>query len=230
MSITIAPAAQSILDQATALWPHRSRASDGTLGDAAHAARDSDHNPDSRGVVHAADLTNDPANGCDAHAQADRIRLRARAGQEPRLKYVISNRRIASPSSGWEWVAYDGSNPHEHHAHFSVNSGAIENDTSPWFTEGDDLMGVGDEILEHVKEVDRKTPGVAQQRRDRAKVTSTARTVKASADLLVEVAEAVNEDRTVDRTTLRIARDNRDKLALLLADEPDDGSEAETGP
>jgi hypothetical protein len=132
---TVAPAAQSILDQASRLWPNRSTASDGTIGDPAHASRESDHNPDSRGIVHAADLTHDPAHGCDAHAQADAIRLRRKAGQEPRLKYVISNRRIASSSTGFNWAAYDGDNPHEHHAHFSVNSGAIENDTSPWFVQ-----------------------------------------------------------------------------------------------
>lgn len=130
---TVCRAAQSILDQATGLWPNRNRASDGTIGDASHSSRTSDHNPDSRGIVHAADLTHDPAHGCDAHAEADRIRLRARNGQEPRLKYVISNRRIASPIDNWAWRSYSGSNPHTQHAHFSVNSGPVENDGSPWF-------------------------------------------------------------------------------------------------
>lgn len=130
---TVCAAAQSILDQATALWPNRSRISDGTIGDPAHAARTSDHNPDARGIVHAADLTHDPANGCDAHYWADQARLRAQRGDEPRLKYVISNRRIASPTDGWAWRTYTGSNPHDHHAHFSVNSGPVENDDSPWF-------------------------------------------------------------------------------------------------
>lgn len=129
----VAPAAQSILDQATSLWPRRSRLSDGTIGDAAHSSRTSDHNPDSRGIVHAADLTHDPGDGCDAHAMADRARQRAKEGKEPRLKYVISNRRIASASSGWNWTYYSGSNPHTQHAHFSVNSGSIENSTAPWF-------------------------------------------------------------------------------------------------
>lgn len=126
-------AAASILEQATTLWPNRSRLSDGTIGDADHAARVSDHNPDSRGIVHAADLTHDPAHGCDAHYWADVIRRRAAAGDEPRLKYVISARRIASPTSSWAWRVYDGSNPHEAHAHFSVLSGPLENDGRSWF-------------------------------------------------------------------------------------------------
>jgi hypothetical protein len=56
-----------------------------------------------------------------------------KGGQERRVTYQISNRRIYSASSHWMWVPYDGSNPHEHHVHTSVTDGALENDTSPWF-------------------------------------------------------------------------------------------------
>lgn len=127
MSYRIAPAAQSLLDQATALWPNRSRASDGTIGDTSHAARASDHNPDSRGIVHAADLTHDPANGCDNNANAEAVK------DDPRVKYVIWNRRIWNPSISRTWRPYTGSNPHDHHMHVSVLT-EHENDTSPWFT------------------------------------------------------------------------------------------------
>lgn len=135
MSYRIAPAAQCLLDQATALWPNRSRASDGTIGDPAHAARASDHNPDSRGIVHAADLTHDPANGCDNNRNAEQVK------DDPRVKYVIWNRRIWNPAISRTWRPYTGSNPHDHHMHVSVTD-AGENDTSPWFTttEGDDPM------------------------------------------------------------------------------------------
>jgi hypothetical protein len=132
MSCRPCNAAAAGLTQATRLWPNRSTASDGTCGDPAHAARESDHNPDSRGLAHAFDLTHDPAHGCDAHAQAEQIRLRAKAGNERRPKYIISNRRIAQPETSWNWVRYDGDNPHEHHAHFSINTSA-ENDVSPWY-------------------------------------------------------------------------------------------------
>jgi len=100
-------------------WPKRSKASDGWIGDTSHAARPSDHNPDSRGIVHAVDLTHDPANGFDSWKFADAIL----AAQDPRLKYVISNGRIGSgpagPSPG-EWRDYSGSNAHAHHCHISV--------------------------------------------------------------------------------------------------------------
>lgn len=138
MSCRPCPAAAAGLSQATALWPNRSTASDGTCGDPAHAARVSDHNPDSRGLAHAFDLTDDPGSGCDAHLQADAIRLRARAGQEPRAKYIISNRRYAGPDTGWQWTVYGGDNPHTMHAHFSVTTSA-ENDTSPWYDQQEGL-------------------------------------------------------------------------------------------
>ena len=65
----VAPAAQSILDQATRLRPQRSKASDGTVGDKAHRLRVSDHNPDGRGIVHArTSRTTRP--GMDAHGWA----------------------------------------------------------------------------------------------------------------------------------------------------------------
>lgn len=127
MSYRIAPAAQCLLDQASALWPNRSRASDGTIGDTSHAARASDHNPDSRGIVHAADLTHDPAHGCDNNVNAEQVK------DDPRIKYVIWNRRIWNPSISRTWRPYTGSNPHDHHMHVSVLT-ERENDTSPWFT------------------------------------------------------------------------------------------------
>ena len=127
MSYQIAPAAAAILTQATALWPNRSRASDGTIGDQAHAARVSDHNPGHNGLVHAADLTHDPANGVDCNALSEQIK------DDPRVKYVIWNRRIYNPTISRTWRPYTGSNPHDHHMHVSVTD-AGENDTSPWFT------------------------------------------------------------------------------------------------
>ena len=129
MSYTIAPAAKAGLDQATALWPQRSKASDGTIGDTAHSSRKSDHNPDDRGIVMAFDLTHDPAHGCDAHAEARRVVAR----RDPRVKYVISNGEISNPLiEDWKWRPYSGSNPHTKHAHFSIKRG-WENDTSEWY-------------------------------------------------------------------------------------------------
>lgn len=128
MGTEVAPAAQAILDQATTHRPNRSTLSDGTIGDAAHRARVSDHNPDGRGIVHAADLTHDPARGMDAHGWARWLAER----RDPRVKYIISNRRIWQPATGWS--GYGGANPHTAHVHVSIRSGSRwENDVSSWF-------------------------------------------------------------------------------------------------
>lgn len=103
-------------DQVNAAYPNRSKASDGWIGDAAHAATPSDHNPNSQGVVNALDLTHSPATGFDAHALAERLRV----NRHPNLRYIISNSRIASAGTGWNWKAYSGSNPHSKHIHISV--------------------------------------------------------------------------------------------------------------
>lgn len=106
--------------------PKRSRTSDGFLGDAAHASRPSDHNPNARGVVCAGDLTDDAARGADMDKLAPFL-IRHR---HPALKYIILNRRIASARSGWKWVAYTGPNPHIKHMHVSVES--PYDDLTPW--------------------------------------------------------------------------------------------------
>jgi hypothetical protein len=127
-----APSVAAGLAEATRRWPHRSRASDGTVGDAAHAARHSDHNPDSRGVVHAFDLTHDPAHGVDCEQLAAHLVSR----RDPRVKYLIWNRRICN-SSDWTWRPYTGQNPHTKHLHVSIKSTqAAEDDTSAWWDLG----------------------------------------------------------------------------------------------
>ena len=104
--------------------PHRSKASDGSIGDAAHFAHGSasDHNPwiiDASGdpVVTAIDVTHDPARGCDGNVLAEALI----DSQDSRIKYVIWNRRIASQTvSPWTWRRYTGTSPHDHHVHISV--------------------------------------------------------------------------------------------------------------
>ena len=65
--------------QMDALWPNRSKVSDGTIGDTAHSHRKSDHNPNSAGVVTARDVTHDPASGATsplaAHSETVRVRF-----------------------------------------------------------------------------------------------------------------------------------------------------------
>lgn len=107
-------------------WPKRSKLADGWIGDAAHAARSSDHNPwiedGADRVVSAIDLTHDPANNFDSYRFADMLL----ANKDPRIKYIISNRRIASGTDqsqpAWKWRPYNGANAHDKHVHISVKS------------------------------------------------------------------------------------------------------------
>ncbi len=132
MAWSLAPSLTRCREEANRLAPLRSKASDGTVGDAAHSARTSDHNPDARGIVHALDLTHDPAH-FDVHAYVDRLRR----AKDERVKYLISNGRIAGPGSrggGWEWKPYTGANDHRKHAHISIwSTVAAETATWPWW-------------------------------------------------------------------------------------------------
>ena len=117
----IAKALATLREQVNAQWPNRSKANDGWIGNAAHQARKSDHNPNAAGVVQALDITHDPAHGFDAgklaHALID--------SRDPRIKYVISNRKICSSYAtggvaAWTWRPYPGAHAHEKHVHISV--------------------------------------------------------------------------------------------------------------
>ena len=112
-------------EQVNEKFPSRRRDSDGWIGDASHQSRVSDHNPWIKDgedyVVSALDITHDPQHGFDSYAFADML-LR---NEDPRIKYVISNRRIAAGAGGiapWVWRSYTGANPHDHHVHISVKS------------------------------------------------------------------------------------------------------------
>lgn len=169
----LAPALAKLRDEIDARAPHRSTVSDGWIGDPAHASRHSDHNPEPDGSVDAIDITHDPAHGVDCALLADEIK------DDPRLQgggYIIWNWRIWNPDIARIWRPYSGTNGHTKHMHVSV-SDAGQNNTSPWL-EGDELMGVGDDILAKVREIDRKVPGVKQQERDRATLKATARIVR----------------------------------------------------
>lgn len=103
--------------------PGRSKSHDGTIGDAAHASRSSDHNPwikdGGYGIVTAIDITHDPKHGVDTHKIADFLREK----RDPRIKYVISAGRIWSATQNpFQWRKYTGSNGHYQHMHVSVRS------------------------------------------------------------------------------------------------------------
>lgn len=132
-------ASLALVAEVNARWPNRDKASDGTIGDAAHATRTSDHNPfiivDNIGVVRARDIDKD---GIDAPWLAEYLRTLGAAGDR-RLTgggYVIFNRRITMPNwSGWR--VYAGTNPHDHHVHvsFSLNRAGFDS-TAGWGISG----------------------------------------------------------------------------------------------
>lgn len=121
---------KTLLAQINDLAPKRSKVSDGWIGDAKHASRHSDHNPEPDGTVDARDFTNDPNGGMDAQKLADAIV----ASKDPRLSYIICNGRIVSGRKGpkpWVWRKYSGANGHYHHIHVSVLDEG-QDDKTPW--------------------------------------------------------------------------------------------------
>lgn len=138
MTWRVAKSLDQLLKQINAAAPNRSIASDGSIGDAAHASRDSDHNPWVRdggvGVVTARDFTHDPKHGFDSYKFADMLKDKA----DPRIKYIISNKRIWNPEVNPNWRVYGGKNPHNHHVHVSVKSDkAHYDDVRPWVLDFD---------------------------------------------------------------------------------------------
>ena len=132
----IAKSLDTLLAQLNALAPHRSKLSDGSIGDAAHATRDSDHNPwYGPGIVTARDYTHDPANGLDCQKLANALV----AAKDPRIKYVIWNRQIVDSRANqrpWVWLPYAGSNPHNKHLHLSVVAAPACDSTEVWALPG----------------------------------------------------------------------------------------------
>jgi hypothetical protein len=132
-SYRIAKSLDKLRSQVNAAAPHRSKASDGWIGDKAHFKKGSasDHNPwVDGGVVTALDITHDPARGCDAEAIAEALIQ----SKDKRIKYIIWDRQIVSSTkSPWKWRTYTGANPHNKHVHISVVSQASGyDDTSAW--------------------------------------------------------------------------------------------------
>lgn len=109
--IKLAGSLDRLFDEVDAVWPARSKASDGWIGDRAHAARKSEHNPDGRGVVHAIDITT---------AGIDKARVLKALISHPAVWYVINDGRIWSRTYGWKARRYTGANPHAHHIHVSL--------------------------------------------------------------------------------------------------------------
>jgi hypothetical protein len=113
------------------LAPDRDKGSDGWIGDTAHRAENSDHNPDSRGRVLAVDIDSTGPWPVSFSTMVESVR------GDYRLEYIIWNRRIASRDRGWTWRKYTGTtDPHTSHAHFSARHDHTGNtSTASWHLE-----------------------------------------------------------------------------------------------
>lgn len=142
---SLAPCLVGLFRETDKLFPRRSTISDGTIGNAEHAARESDHNPDGNGWVDAADLTDDKSSGCDA----DHLAQHLIAAKDPRVSYIIWNRTIVRGYDrkatstrpflkAWTPEPYTGTNPHDKHTHISVADHA-RGYIGPWWPQEDDM-------------------------------------------------------------------------------------------
>lgn len=130
MSWGVAPAITQLQTQLTEAFPDRAKP-DGTIGDAAHSSRDSDHNPDGDDLVCALD-----AKRLSQAIDSDRLARALVASRDPRIKYVISRGCMWSSyptrtHPAWAERPYNGSNAHAEHAHLSVTQ-AGKNSRARW--------------------------------------------------------------------------------------------------
>lgn len=125
MAYFLAPSLVQLRNEVNAAHPSRSKASDGWVGDTAHAARKSDHNPDysAGGIVRALDIT---------HAGIDKARLLAVAIANPSTEYVIQDWKIYTRSNGFRAAKYTGSNGHTVHTHISIRHTAAAAAAKGW--------------------------------------------------------------------------------------------------
>ena len=124
----------TLRDQVNKRFPKRKKDSDGWIGDAAHQDRESDHNPDANGWVHAIDIDRDLGAKGDAKKLADQIVDYAASKKKggKRVKYVVFYDQFASatdPVSKWQWRG--SGYGHYDHIHVSFTA-AAEEDGSEW--------------------------------------------------------------------------------------------------
>ncbi|MBM2621452.1 hypothetical protein JIG36_38710 [Actinoplanes sp. LDG1-06] len=217
----LVPCLVKLRSEFNVLAPNRDKSSDGSVGDAAHAQNQSDHNPDETGnvpirdadkinEVHAIDVDVDlRVPGLTMEKVVQFLLTRCRSGAETRLRYIIYNRRIWSASTGWRQESYTGANPHDHHAHFSSSYETNrEASTASWHLEdvpvaltADDKKWISAEIAKQVKaQIDDiwaynigKATGTPTQRADGALVTANLRAGTLANDQVPKLFDAIEQ-------------------------------------
>lgn len=104
-------------------WPDRPSHLDGWIGDKAHSARVSDHNPDGAGIVRALDVTS---------LGIDGWRVIGAAKTHPAALYVIHDGKIWDADLSWRARPYSGPNAHTDHLHISVRRGRHASSGRSW--------------------------------------------------------------------------------------------------
>jgi len=126
----LARSLEQLRDEVRERWPNTTV---WTIGDQAHAARASDHNPNGQGVVCAVDVV--------GVAQAGALWTALQEYRDPRIAYFIHRGRIVSATTlSWKVQPYRGTNPHNDHIHISVGRGPdgrkgradLYDDPAPW--------------------------------------------------------------------------------------------------
>jgi hypothetical protein len=173
----------------------------GWVGNAAHQAECSDHNPDSTGDVHAID--------CMTLVLANQKAIVQWALAHPDdLEYVINQRTIWSRSRGFAAHAYTGTDPHTNHVHISGRhgtSGNVPNVTCTGYDRTAEKItpeGIDMALTQADADLVAKTL-LAAQVANSPTTTAAVRTfltnINNQVNKIQAVANAVNADLTVDR-------------------------------
>jgi hypothetical protein len=188
-------------------WPNRDKDSDGAKGDPAHAARQSDHNPDydRSGIVRAIDVDKDGINV---------TQLLAAVIRDPRVAYVIWNRRIASATDDgtpWDWEPYDGENPHDKHIHISIkHTRAAETNTATWFKaatpQGDDMPSAKEVAQEVFNLLEPRLQAYTQDLKTFERQTDGPDALRAGQAAEAEILTPENIDRIATAVAAKIAK------------------------
>jgi hypothetical protein len=143
-----------LLQEITAKYDDRQETIDGTVASRGHDAVSptSDHTPKPAdadpGLVRAGDVTASTVIGMHLTEFLRQL-------QDPRIKYVIHDRRMFSSYSNsrrdaWEWGEYTGSSPHTGHVHISVLE-SNQDDGSEWGLS--DAAGVVDMAAMQIEDI-----------------------------------------------------------------------------
>lgn len=132
MTVALTKGLANLRSQVNATFPNRDKTSDGTIGDKAHQAETSGHNPDdTKGAkaewnadsdttpeIRAWDMDSDlGCPGTTAQMVVDHIRKLPKVSSV--LRYMIYNRKIYEAANGWAPKTYTGASAHTEHIHFT---------------------------------------------------------------------------------------------------------------